>query len=41
MKAPRRAALGASRIGAPATLRMLALSLAAALFATAAMAFAG
>lgn len=40
MKAPRRAALGASRIGAPATLRMLALSLAAALMATAAMAFA-
>ncbi len=38
MKAPRRAAFGASRIGAAATLRLVALSLAAALFAVAAMA---
>ncbi|QOC25555.1 alpha/beta fold hydrolase [Microbacterium hominis] len=38
MKAPRRAAFGASRIGPAATLRMLALALAAALFAVVAMA---
>lgn len=38
MKAPRRAAFGASRIGSAATLRMLSLGLAAALFAASAMA---